>query len=87
LEELRDIPIVGDIRYKGLMAGIELVCDRDKCIPYVPKHEPLAVTARRYGLYIRPLGNVVTLFPMLNAERETLRKMFEALRQFLMNLY
>ncbi|OYT70831.1 MAG: adenosylmethionine--8-amino-7-oxononanoate transaminase [Chloracidobacterium sp. CP2_5A] len=68
LETLRALPLVGDIRQRGLMAGIELVADRHARTPLPP--EWLAgyrVTnrCRDYGVILRPLGNVVVLMPPL----------------------
>lgn len=59
---------VGDIRQCGLMIGIELVQDRNAKTPYpweqaVGGH--VCQKAREYGLFIRPLGNVVVFMPPL----------------------
>lgn len=68
LEQLRHLPMVGDIRQCGLMVGIELVRDRDTRAPF-PAEERVAVRvikeARRRGLIIRPLSDVLVLMPPL----------------------
>lgn len=59
-------PYAGDIRHKGVMAGIELVRDRvtktgfaaDKRIGH-----QVTLAAQRRGVVIRPLGDVIVLMP------------------------
>ena len=68
LEPLRDHPAVGDVRRRGLMAGIELVRDRASREPFpleAGAGRRVCDEARRRGLLLRPLGNVVVLLPPL----------------------
>jgi len=63
------LPPVGDIRQWGLMAGLELVCDRDRRTPYDPAARigsRVVAAARQRGLILRPLGNVIVLMPPLS---------------------
>ena len=66
LAVLRDHPHVGEVRKKGRMIGIELVRDRDGLIPYDAKlrlgHQ-VTLAARKRGVILRPLGDVVVLMP------------------------
>ena len=66
LTVLQDHPHVGEVRQKGIMIGIELVRDRDGLIPYDAKlrlgHQ-VTLAARRRGVILRPLGDVVVLMP------------------------
>jgi adenosylmethionine---8-amino-7-oxononanoate aminotransferase len=68
LEMLYEIPIVGDIRQKGLMIGIEIVQDRNTKQIF-PRSEMIEhriiLEARKRGLIIRPLGPVLTFIPVL----------------------
>ncbi len=70
LENIKKLPHVGDVRRKGLMVGIELVKDKDTKEPY-PLPEKIGIRviteARRLGLIIRPLGNVIVLMPPLSS--------------------
>lgn len=60
---------VGDIRQWGLMVGIELVRDRATRTPYPPSAKigmQVILAARRNGVILRPLGNVIVLMPPLS---------------------
>jgi len=68
LEALRELSSVGDVRYCGMVGGIELVKDKRSGEPY-PWEERIGVRvcreARNHGLFLRPLGNVIVVFPPL----------------------
>jgi adenosylmethionine-8-amino-7-oxononanoate aminotransferase len=66
LSEINAHPRVGQVRQKGIMAGIELVADRQAQTPFPPAARighHVALAARRRGLVTRPLGDVVVLMP------------------------
>jgi adenosylmethionine-8-amino-7-oxononanoate aminotransferase len=66
LAALADHPHVGEIRHKGLMVGIELVADRvgNQAFPVERRTGHLVtLAARRRGVVLRPLGDVVVLMP------------------------
>jgi adenosylmethionine-8-amino-7-oxononanoate aminotransferase len=66
LAELASLPHVGDVRQRGLMAGIELVADRGSKEPF-----PLGARvgwrvsrrARDMGVFLRSVGDVVVIMP------------------------
>ncbi len=66
--ELANLDHVGDCRQLGMIGGIELVKDKQSKEPY-PWEERLGVRvcveARRHGLFLRPLGNIIVVFPPL----------------------
>ncbi len=67
-QEISDIDIVGDIRHKGMMMGIELVTDKKKKTPIHPKKSINKIffeEGRKQGIYLRTLGNIVMLVPPL----------------------
>jgi adenosylmethionine-8-amino-7-oxononanoate aminotransferase len=78
LRSLDRLPHVGDVRQRGFMVGIELVVDRASRAPY-PLEERMghrvAMEARRSGLLIRPLGNVIVLMPPLSTNLKDLVRM------------
>ncbi len=68
LDELHDLPEVGDIRSAGLMSGVELVRDEDTREPYHISERPTAVAAAALerGLATRALlGGTMQLAPPL----------------------
>ena len=69
LERLSDLPHVGDVRHEGMIGAIELVLDKESRKPY-PWEERTGVRvcleARKHGLFLRPLGNVIVVFPPLS---------------------
>ena len=77
LKPLAELPIVGNVRQCGLMAGIELVKNKETREPF-PLSERMgyrvAAECRRRGLLIRPIGNIVVLVPPLSATERELRQ-------------
>jgi len=74
-EAAAHLPHVGDIRQWGLMAGIELVRDRERRLPYeaaVRIGARVIAAARARGLILRPLGNVIVLMPPLSLSADEL---------------
>ena len=69
---------VGDIRRIGLIAGIELVRNRETRKPY-PLEERIGIRvcekARAMGLLLRPLGSIIVLFPPLSVTETQIRRM------------
>jgi adenosylmethionine-8-amino-7-oxononanoate aminotransferase len=84
LAPLAAIPQVGDIRQRGLMAGVELVLDKRGKTPYplsVKAGHRVAAIARSKGLILRPIGNVLVLIPPLAISKDELKKTVEILKQ------
>lgn len=71
---------VGDVRQCGFMAGIELVRDRTNREGY-PWEEKIGVKvcreSRRYGVMLRPLGNVIVLMPPLAISNAQLNELLD----------
>lgn len=76
LQKLYELPIVGDIRQKGLMIGIEIVKDK-KTKEIFERSEQIEhkiiLEARKRGLIIRPLGPVITFIPVLAVTDDELK--------------
>lgn len=71
---------VGDIRQCGMMAGIELVKDKESKFPYSWEEKigiKVSKEARENGLIIRPLGNVIVLMPPLSINEKELKRMMD----------
>ena len=75
---LKEHPHTGEVRQKGLIAGIEMVREKDKKPPY-PLEEKAGIRtcleARKMGLMLRPIGNVIILMPPLSISKTDLKKM------------
>lgn len=68
LAEIALLPHVGNIRHCGMAAGIELVADKStkQAYPWEQKTGvQVCFEARRHGIFSRPLGNTVVIFPPL----------------------
>lgn len=83
LKDIAALPQVGDVRNKGLIAGIELVKDKDTREPF-PWEEKMgwkvAYNARKEGVLIRPLGNVVVIMPPLGIGTQNLSRLMEVIK-------
>ena len=69
--EILDIDIVGDVRHKGMLMGIELVSNKEKKIPIKTKKSINKVffeEGKKQGIYLRTLGNIVMLVPPLSIQ-------------------
>ena len=68
LDDISAMLHVGDVRQCGMAAGIELVADREAGTPY-PWEEKVGIRvcleARKRGIFSRPLGNIIVIFPPL----------------------
>ena len=67
-DEISKIDIVGDIRHKGMLMGIELVKDKQKKIPVSPKksiNKIIFEVGKKNGVYLRTLGSIVMVVPPL----------------------
>ncbi len=88
LQELYKIPIVGDVRGMGLMAGVECVIDKKSKNPLVLDQ---AIASRideeslKLGLIIRPIYHICVLSPALIITKEQIddlvNKLFQAIKK------
>lgn len=82
LRPFRRLPHVGDVRQRGFIAAIELVEERQTRKPYpleTRMGHRVAMEARRRGLLLRPIGNVMILIPPLSTSLPELRRMVDIL--------
>jgi adenosylmethionine-8-amino-7-oxononanoate aminotransferase len=83
LRGLGDLPHVGAVRQLGLMAGIDLVADRQTRAPFDPRLRVGAAVCdrlRRHGVILRPLGDTIVLVPPLVITSEQLRTVLDAVQ-------
>lgn len=84
LDEFVNLKHVGDIRQLGLIAGIELVKDKktkgsftiDKKIGIKVCNE-----AKKHGLLIRPLGDVIVIMPPLIISESDINKIMDIVKE------
>jgi len=88
LEQFYQLGNVGDVRQCGFMAGIELVRDRvselvknratKKQFPHEARMgHKVIIEARKHGVMLRPLGNVIVLMPPLSITVKELQLLLE----------
>lgn len=69
LDEIKDLAIVGDVRHRGLLVGIELVNDKKTKKPCVVRKRRINYLimqeSLKRGVFLRPLGHVMLLVPPL----------------------
>lgn len=78
LAMLAELPHVADIRQRGLMTGIELVDDVSSRKPFPSGQrigKKVILEARKRGIILRPLGDVIILMPPLSTTAEELRNL------------
>ena len=68
INEISDLELVGDVRHKGMLMGIELVSNKDKKSPILPEKRMqyrVFNEAKKHKIYLRTLGNIVMIVPPL----------------------
>jgi putrescine---pyruvate transaminase len=91
LEELYNLPNVGEVRGLGLMCGVELVADKSSKAPALGLGVKVAREAMARGLLVRArpgsaepaMGDVLCLSPPLSTPEDTLDKIPQILRESL----
>ena len=74
---------VADIRKWGFMVGIELMRDPRQRIPYAAAEKigvQVIMEARKQGVILRPLGNVIVLMPPLSLTFDELGELVDVVR-------
>ncbi len=75
LQAMLELEHVGNVRQSGMIGGIELVSDRATGEPYAWEERigvKVCIEAMSRGLFLRPLGNVIVIFPPLVISLEEL---------------
>jgi len=97
-EELADLPCVGDVRGKGLFAGVELVADKETKAPFPPEwnvgyrveiealKNGLLILAGVTGLVDGAAGDHVELVPPYVIEDEHIEFIATTLRRSILNI-
>ncbi len=81
-DALRALPHVGDVRRYGLALGVELVQDQTTRRSFAPAARTgmqICMAAKRRGVFLRPLGDVVVIMPPLTIRPDEIDLLFDAL--------
>ncbi len=79
-DEISELDLVGDIRHKGMLMGIELVTNKEKKTPIRPKksiNKLFFEEGKKQGIYLRTLGNIVMLVPPLAISQNELSELIQ----------
>ncbi len=80
LDRFKDMPYVGEVRQRGFMVGIELVKNKKTKKPFAAGEkigQKVVAQARKRGVIIRPLGDVIVLMPPPAIDAETLKELVD----------
>lgn len=83
LKDISGLDHVGNVRNKGLMAGVEIVKNKATKEPYLLEEKmgwKVAHYARGNGVFIRPIGNVIIIMPPLSISIENLERLIEVIK-------
>ncbi|MBA5776352.1 aminotransferase class III-fold pyridoxal phosphate-dependent enzyme [Stappia sp. F7233] len=86
LKRIADHPLVGEVRYSGLVGGVELVADKTTKRPFQPGHGIGALCARHgesNGLIVRAIGDTIALCPPMIITSDELDALFDRLEKTL----
>ena len=89
LEPFKFLEHVGDVRHIGMMAGIELVQNRETKERYpakLKKGQYVVKEARNRGVIIRPLGDVIVIMPPLSITEDELKKVCDIIFESIKNV-
>ena len=82
LHQLKSLPHVAEIRQCGFIAGIEVMLDPTKKIPFPWQDQTgakICFAARKHGLLTRPVRDTLVLMPPLCVSEEQISQAVEAL--------
>jgi len=82
LQQLAELPHVGDVRQCGLIGAVELVRDKRTKEPFAWEEKRgirVCRAALERGVWLRPLGNVIVIMPPLAISLEQLDQIAEAI--------
>lgn len=83
LSEIAELPHVGDVRQKGMIAGVEIVKNKQTKESFSWKEQTgwkVVKAARKYGVWLRPLGDVIVIMPPLVISEENLKRLLEVIK-------
>ena len=79
-DEFLQLAYVSDVRQWGLMAGVELVEDKNSRKSYAPEKRighKVILEARKRSVIVRPLGDIIILMPPLSITNDELKLLLD----------
>ncbi len=76
----KDHPLVGDVRTLGLLAGIELVAEREPRTPFAKSRKMgmrLIERAQEHGVILRAMGDTIVFAPPLIISKQEISEMLD----------
>jgi len=82
LVKFDNLPSVGDVRQLGLIVGVEIIKEKKSRKPFEPSlrvGHAISMEARKRGLIVRPLGDIIVFFPIASATGKDILDMTDIL--------
>lgn len=89
LSEIAKLEHVGDVRQKGMIAGVELVKDKTAKEPFPWKEQTgwkVVKAARKHGVWLRPLGDIIVIIPPLIISEENLKGLLKVIKDCIIEI-
>jgi adenosylmethionine-8-amino-7-oxononanoate aminotransferase len=89
IKEISDLELVGDVRHKGMLMGIELVSNKKTKTPISPQKklpQKVFTEAKKHGIYQRTLGNIVMVVPPLAISEQELDYLMDGIIKTIKNV-
>ena len=90
MEKMNKMKYVGDARQCGMLAGIELMQDKEKKESFAPELQMaggICQAARKYGLIVRNIGDVIIFMPPLASSKDEIEIMLDKLEQAMQEVF
>jgi len=87
---MNEMEFVGDARQCGMLGGIELMLDKEHRIPFAAKLQMaggICQNARKYGLIIRNIGDVIVFMPPLVSTTDEIDGMLSRLEKSMQEIF
>jgi len=84
MQEITDLPHVGEVRQRGFMIGVEIVADKATKHAYPAKQRmgyKITLEMRRRGMLTRPMGDVLVFMPPLCTTNKDLKAMIKIMKE------
>lgn len=90
MEKFGKMQYVGNARQCGMLAGVELMRDKENKVPFDPAlliAGGICQNARKYGLIVRNIGDVIIFMPPLASTAEQIEEMLSMLEKSMAEVF